>query len=81
LILEDEEYERMGIGDPKYPHRNAKWIALVLAFSALGKQMTGLPIDFQIQQQTLANETYTQEDGCIRSALGCEARIRRGKDG
>jgi hypothetical protein len=81
LILSDEEYEHMGLGDPKRPHENEKWVALTLAFSALGKAMTGLPIDFQIQQQTEANVTYSQNDGCIRSALGCIARIRRHSHG
>jgi len=81
LILEDEEYELMGLGDPKRPHENKKWVALTLAFSALGKAMTGLPIDFQIQQQTEANDTYSQKDGCVRSALGCVARIRINKEG
>ena len=66
LILSDEEYAAMGFGDPRDTHRNAKWVALVMAFSALAKQMTGLPVDFQIQQQTHANATY---DG-PRSALG-----------
>jgi hypothetical protein len=70
LILEDEEYERMGLGDPRYPHHNEKWVSLVLAYSALGKAMTGLPIDFQIQQQTDANRQFSQRDGCLRSALG-----------
>jgi hypothetical protein len=79
LILEDEAYERMELGDPKHPHMNEKWVALTLAFSALGKDMTGLPIDFQIQQQTEANATYSQSDGCVRSALGCIARIRKEK--
>lgn len=79
LILSDEEYERMELGDPKHPHENAKWVALTLAFSALGKAMTGLPIDFQIQQQSNANTTYSQSDGCVRSALGCIARMRKGK--
>lgn len=79
LILPDEEYERMGLGDPKYQHANGKWVALTLAFSALGKQITGLPIDFQIQQQTEANTTYSQSDGCVRSALGCITRIRESK--
>lgn len=77
LILEDKEYERLGLGDPKYPHHNEKWVTLTLAFSALGKSMTGLPIDFQIQQQTDANAIYSQKDGCIRSALGCIARSRK----
>lgn len=77
LILEDDVYEQIGLGDPKRPHENEKWVALTLAFSALGKAMTGLPIDFQIQQQTNANTTYSQKDGCVRSALGCIARIRK----
>lgn len=66
LILPDEEYSAMNLGSPMNQHLNAKWVALCLAFSALGKQMTGLPIDFQIQQQTQANKEYTGS----RSALG-----------
>jgi hypothetical protein len=58
LILDDEEYEGLGLGDPQFPHNNAKWISLVLAYSALGKAMTGLPIDFQIEQRTNANEIF-----------------------
>jgi hypothetical protein len=65
LILPDEVWEEMGLGDPKMTHSNAKWCALVQAFSALAKQMTGLPVDFQIQQQTYANATYQG----VRSAL------------
>lgn len=67
LILADAEYESRGFGDPAQPHRNAKWVSLVLAYSALGRQMTGLPIDFQIQQMTRANE---RENGRPRSAIG-----------
>lgn len=69
LILPDDEYEALGLGQPNMPYRNGKWVALCLAFSALGKQMTGLPIDFQIQQQTRANEEYTGP----RSTLGIVA--------
>ena len=72
VILSDEEYEQLGFGDPLHTHDNAKWTALVLAFSALGRHMTGLPIDFQIQQQTLANK---QNPGG-RSALGVHAYFR-----
>ena len=67
LILADDAFAAM------FPdatlnniHSCGKWVALCLAFSALGKQMTGLPIDFQIQQQTDANAKH---DG-PRSALG-----------
>lgn len=66
LILGDEEYKNLGLGDPRDPHRNGKWVSLVMAYSALGKAMTGLPIDFQIQQQTQANKAYPES----RSALG-----------
>jgi hypothetical protein len=72
LILSDEEYEQMGFGDPKHTHDNPKWVALVLAFSALGRQMTGLPIDFQIQQQTLCNQQFRGG----RSALGMHTHFR-----
>ncbi len=66
LILPDDEYEALGFGDPQHAHFNGKWVSLCLAYSALGKAMTGLPIDFQIQQQTDANERYKGR----RSAIG-----------
>ena len=66
LILDDEVYESMGLGKPNLPSHNGKWCALCLAFSVLGKEMTGLPIDFQIQQRSRAN---TEFDG-PRSVLG-----------
>lgn len=66
MMLDDETYAAMELGDPDDPHRNGKWVALCLAFSALGKQMTGLPIDFQIQQVTHANKTHKGP----RSAIG-----------
>lgn len=69
LIVSDEEYERLELGKPNLPHQNGKWVAFCLAFSALGRQITGLPIDFQIQQQSRANEDYPRAD-CPRSALG-----------
>lgn len=71
LLLDDAVYESMGLGHPERTHANGKWRALVLAFSALGKQMTGLPIDFQIQQRSLANRLFSPKAGHRRSALGC----------
>lgn len=69
LILPDEDYEAIGLGDPKRAHQSPMWVSLCLAYSALGKAMTGLPIDFQIQQMTLANEQYSG----ARSSLGITA--------
>jgi hypothetical protein len=56
LILPDEEWASWGFGDPKNP--GGKWAILCMAFSALGKHITGLPIDFQIQQTTDANARF-----------------------
>ncbi len=68
LILADAEYEAL-LGpnaNPLTEHRNGKWVALCKAFSALGEKMTGLPIDFQIQRNSEANNLYPNP----RSALG-----------
>lgn len=75
VMLDDDRYAAAGYGDPTMPHSNAKWVAMCLAFSALGKQMTGLPIDFQIQQATLANGQHGARTA--RSALGMQRRIAK----
>lgn len=36
-------------------HKCGIWVGLVLAFSALGREMTGLPIDFQIMPESIAD--------------------------
>lgn len=66
LMLADEDYEKHGFGNPSDAMLNPKWAALIMAFSALGRHMTGLPIDFQIDQMSYANK---QHKG-MRSALG-----------
>jgi hypothetical protein len=57
LILSDEDFEKR-FGDNQSSETNPKLAAITLAFSALGKEMTGLPIDFQIQPQSWANKHY-----------------------
>ena len=63
LILDDEEWDRLGFGTPSDPNR--KWSVYCLAFSLLGRDITGLPIDFQIQQQTHANEKHNKGRSCL----------------
>ena len=66
MILPDEEFDRL-FGNLTRPRcQNLKWNAACLAFAALGRDMTDLPIDFQIDRQTEANEDYPGP----RSALG-----------
>jgi hypothetical protein len=67
LILSDAEYAAQGLGDPGNTHSNKRWVAITLAWSTFGRTFTGLPVDFQIQQQSYANKQY---DG-PRSALFC----------
>jgi hypothetical protein len=64
LILDDDEFERR-FGTIRSAEVNRKLAAVTLAFCALGKEMTGLPIDFQIQPRSHANELYPGK----RSAL------------
>lgn len=72
LILPDDEYARWEFGDPTHvgQRRNGRWVSLCLAYSTLGKSMTGLPIDFQIQQQTAANAEFKPAEDHPRNALG-----------
>jgi hypothetical protein len=76
LVLDDKTYSEMGLGFPEDTWSNGKWVSLVLAFSALGKQLTGLPIDFQIQQQSYANKNYNGR----RSTIGMQREYRRLKN-
>jgi hypothetical protein len=68
LLLPDDEYATY-FGDwalpPEPGYGGPRRIMWELAWSTLGRKMTGLPIDFQIQPETLANEQF---DG-PRSAL------------
>ena len=69
LMLDDSEWEKMQLGDPANPHGNPKWRAFCIVFSDYGRHLTGLPIDFQLQQRTHANTEYSHAKGCARSAL------------
>jgi len=69
LMLDDDVWEQMKLGNPENPHTNAKWRALCIVFSDYGRHLTGLPIDFQLQQRSHANANYSRKQGCQRSAL------------
>lgn len=70
LLLDSKEWDRF-IGEP-YEAGNAlpngsRRRSLEMAYDALGRHITALPIDFQIQQRDKANEQY---GGQRRSAIG-----------
>ena len=70
LILDEDTWKFVGMqeaGTATGFELDPVWRSLVLAYSALGHEMTGLPIDFQIQPQAWANKKF---GGKHRSALG-----------
>ncbi len=67
LMLPDEKFDALF---PQSPGRvNGRWALLCAAISELGRKRTGLPIDFQIQRTSDANERY----GGVRHAIGMHA--------
>ena len=65
VILDDTAFfDRFPPGDDgRSPinHPGTRWASQCRAYAALGKQMTGLPIDFQVQMQSLANQHFASE--------------------
>lgn len=58
LILDDDRFDALFPGFQAANHIDAWWALLCAALSELGRARTGLPIDFQIQSMTEANERY-----------------------
>ena len=73
VMLPDEDYEAEGYGKvsdyPHGAHQNQKWVSTVLAWSAFGKQLTGLPVDFQVQPLSWANANEGRKAGKARAGL------------
>jgi hypothetical protein len=66
LILPGDHFDALFPGYERAHELDAFWSLLCNAISELGKQMTHLPVDFQIQRQTQANEQF---GGQIRQPL------------
>lgn len=70
LILPDDEFDALFPTHTRPAHQDGRWGLLCAAISELARQRTGLPIDFQIQRQTYANDRYPG----VRHALGLHDR-------
>ena len=66
-ILDDEEYDNLFQNNTQNQQLSAFWCLVCAAISEWIKSRTGLPIDFQIQKRSEANEQYPKQQ---RSALG-----------
>ncbi len=58
VLLEDDDFERLF--KEKIPE-GAKWESYCIAFSSLGREVTGLPIDFKVQPVKWANEKFPHD--------------------
>lgn len=65
-ILDDEHFDRLFPGAGSAPQRHALWSVMCSSIALMLRQQTDLPIDFQIQRCTQANERFQGH----RDALG-----------
>jgi len=70
LIMSDDEFERLFPGGANRPDMNPLWALLCSSISLFLQTHTGLPIDFQIQQQTACNAEFSRANGHPRHPLG-----------
>jgi hypothetical protein len=72
LILDDDAFmaEFPDCYSVNHYEHNARWLLLTVSISEYLSLRTGLPIDFQIQPQSVANARHAVSDGHGRSAIG-----------
>jgi hypothetical protein len=69
-IMADDAFDRMFRKSGNTYHFDPLWSLMCASFSLWLSQQSGLPIDFQIQRQTQANEEHSVKDGHERQAIG-----------
>lgn len=65
-IMADSDFAKLFPGAGQHWEHDARWLLLAISISERLSKVTGLPIDFQFQPQTHANERHKG----IRSAIG-----------
>lgn len=66
MIMEDEDFAKQFPNAGNQWQFDAKWLLLTVAISDWLSKQTGLPVDFQFQPQTHANEMHKG----VRNAIG-----------
>jgi hypothetical protein len=72
-IMKDEEFAKLFPDAGQNWEMDTRWLLLTVSISEYLSKRTGLPIDFQIQPQTHANERHPKP----RSATGLTIRKRK----
>jgi hypothetical protein len=71
FIMDDEAFDRMFPGATPGPYlMHPLWALVCTSVSTWLRQQTGLPVDFQIQRMTQANEQFGRKTGNERHPLG-----------
>lgn len=70
-ILPDDDFAALFPAAGDYWEMDARWLLLTVSIAQWMSKMTGLPIDFQFQPQTLANERHPGP----RSAIGLGSSV------
>jgi hypothetical protein len=65
-IMTDEQFAKLFPDAGQHWEHNPRWLLLTVSISGWMRSVTGLPVDFQIQPQSHANERHKGQ----RSALG-----------
>ncbi|MFF4536582.1 hypothetical protein [Streptomyces aureus] len=71
LILADEQFDALFPAPTREGQPDGLWGLLCAALSELARVRTGLPVDFQIQRMSYANERFPTQ---FRLALGLHDR-------
>ena len=61
VLLDDDDFSRIFGKFDVNGDFGARWEAVCLAFSALGREVTGLPIDFKVQPTKWANDKFPHD--------------------
>jgi hypothetical protein len=65
-IMRDEDFDKLFPNAGRHWEKDARWLLLTTSISERLSKVTGLPVDFQIQSQTHANDRHKG----LRHAIG-----------
>jgi hypothetical protein len=75
FIMEDAEFAILFPDAGQYWEQDARWLIINTAIAERLSRITGLPIDFQIQPQTQANERHKGGRHCLGMKIGKEKPV------
>jgi hypothetical protein len=74
FIMSDEEFYKLFPNTGHHWEFDARWILLTVAISERLSKVTGLPIDFQFQPQTHANEHHKGKRHAVGLQIAAPAK-------